>query len=154
MRSKTIFGALLVSVALLSSQGFGFELLDNMLGLNRGGCGGCEPACCEKACCEKACCEPQACEPQCGQSCCKDSCDLFAGLKGLLSCNSCCQSSCCEADCCEAVSCNGCGGGAPAAAPTAAGEAAPLPPAPKADDPTASRKRGGVRSVSRVVVSD
>ena len=40
MRSKTIFGALLVSAA-LCSQGFGSELLDRMLGLNNGGCGGC-----------------------------------------------------------------------------------------------------------------
>ena len=34
------FWALLVSAA-LCSQGFGFELLDRMLGLNNGGCGGC-----------------------------------------------------------------------------------------------------------------
>ena len=39
MRSKTIFGALLVSAA-LCSQGFGFELLDRMLGLNGGGSSG------------------------------------------------------------------------------------------------------------------
>ena len=69
MRSKTIFGALLVSVA-LCSQGFGFELLERMLGLNGGGCGECNAcakvACCEKAC-EKACCpEPACCEKACG----------------------------------------------------------------------------------------
>ncbi len=50
MRGKTIFGALLVSVA-LCSQGFGFELLDRMLGLNGGGCGECN-ACAKVACCE------------------------------------------------------------------------------------------------------
>ncbi len=62
MRSKTIFGALLVSVA-LCSQGFGFELLDRMLGLNCGGCGECK-ACAKVACCEpcaKACCPEPAC---------------------------------------------------------------------------------------------
>jgi hypothetical protein len=65
MRGKTIFGALLVSVA-LCSQGFGFELLDRMLGLNNGGCGECN-ACAKVACCEKAC--PQACEKACPQAC-------------------------------------------------------------------------------------
>ena len=68
MNGKTIFGALLVSVA-LCSQGFGFELLDRMLGLNCGGCGECK-ACAKVACCEKAgkCCCP---EPAC---CAKPAC--------------------------------------------------------------------------------
>ncbi len=106
MRSKTIFGALLVSVA-LCSQGFGFELLDRMLGLN-GGCGDnkacakvatCDPcakvaACdpCAKACCpEPACCDPACCDPCCGQKC-HNCCritpvrDLFGGLKDLFEC--------------------------------------------------------------------
>ncbi|MEN6405238.1 MAG: hypothetical protein ABFC77_02080 [Thermoguttaceae bacterium] len=65
MRSKTIFGALLVSVA-LCSQGFGLELLDRMLGLNCGGCGECK-ACAKVACCEKAC--PKACVPACEKAC-------------------------------------------------------------------------------------
>ena len=107
MRSKTIFGALLVSVA-LCSQGFGFELLDRMLGLNCGGCGECKAcakvACCEKACpkacakvvsCEKAC--PKACEPACGDTGCgeckKCRCtpvrDLFAGLKDMFEAKGC-----------------------------------------------------------------
>jgi hypothetical protein len=97
MRSKTIFGALLVSVA-LCSQGFGFELLDRMLGLNCGGCGeykACaKVACCEpaaKACCpEPACCaKPACCEKACGH-CNKCRCtpvrDLFAGLHDLFEC--------------------------------------------------------------------
>ena len=67
MKGKTIFGALLVSVA-LCSQGFGFELLDRMLGLNCGGCGECN-ACAKVACCEKACCRRarllrEACVPE------------------------------------------------------------------------------------------
>ena len=57
MKSRIVFGALLMSVT-LCGQGFGFELLDNLLGLNKCGCGGC----CEPACCEQACCEPQCCE--------------------------------------------------------------------------------------------
>ena len=71
MRSKTIFGALLVSVA-LCSQAFSGEILDRVLGLNGGGCGPSgTAACCEaaKACepakaCELAC--EKACEPACG----------------------------------------------------------------------------------------
>ncbi len=238
MRSKTIFGALLVSVA-LCSQGFGFGLLDNVLGLNNGGCCGCcekaccepaccekpccepccdlfgglkgllsckscgccEPACCEEACCEPACCEEACCEPACCESCCKPCCDLFGGLKGLLSCKSCgccepacceeacCEKACCEPKCCEETCCeprcrkqrcitvrlpnlglldaigdllcckkscccesccDACGNGVPAAAP--AEEAAPLPPAPKADDPTASLNRGNIRNVSRTII--
>ncbi len=65
MRSKTIFGALLVSVA-LCSQGFGFELLDRMLGLNGGGCGEC------KACAKVAPCEP------CAKACCPEPCAKLA----------------------------------------------------------------------------
>lgn len=93
MRGKTIFGALLVSVA-LCSQGFGFELLDRMLGLNGGGCGECN-ACAKVAgcgnACEKACPAPAACEQACGEKACGKcrKCyrtpvrDLFAGLKDI-----------------------------------------------------------------------
>jgi hypothetical protein len=96
MNRKTIFGTLLVSVV-LCSQGFGFELLNGLLGLNNGGCGECKAcakvapcekvACCEKACpapcekvavCEKACpkaCEKvAACEPACGKEGCESTC--------------------------------------------------------------------------------
>lgn len=117
MRSKTIFGALLVSVA-LCSQGFGYELLDRMLGLNCGDCGDCNTcakvACCDKACCpEPACCEKACCEPACCEKACCGSCkccritpvrDLFAGLKDLFEC----KGSYCEPVCapvCEQV-CN------------------------------------------------
>src|SRR4030067_939290 len=98
MKGKTIFGALLVSVA-LCGQGFGFELLDRMLGLNTGGCGQptcCQPAgqCCEQpACCAPARCEPACCDPACS-TCCAPKCDLFAGLKGLFACGGCCQPAC------------------------------------------------------------
>ena len=43
MRSKTIFGALLVSVA-LASQGFGLELFGRAKELNCGGCNACHAA--------------------------------------------------------------------------------------------------------------
>ena len=59
MRSKMIFGALLVSVA-LCSQGFGFELLDRMLGLNGGGCCECN-ACAKVAPCCQPCCAKTVC---------------------------------------------------------------------------------------------
>ncbi len=130
MRSKTIFGALLVSAA-LCTQGFGFELLDRMLGLNNGGCGECN-ACAKVACCEKAC--PQACEKACPQACetvcatatcgkCK-KCratpvrDLFGNLKEMFEAKGCvCETKCCapakaccpEPACCEkACGCEKC----------------------------------------------
>jgi hypothetical protein len=120
MRSKTIFGALLVSVA-MCSQGFGFELLDRMLGLNSGGCGECK-ACAKVAACEPcakvACAEPACCEKAtCGH--CK-KCritpvrDLFDGLKDMfeakgvqcepVACEAakgCCPEPCAKAACCE-----------------------------------------------------
>ena len=66
MKSKMVFGALLVSVA-LASQGFGFDLLDRAKGLNCGGCGACA-ACAAPAC---APCAVKACapEPACGPCC-------------------------------------------------------------------------------------
>ena len=115
MRSKTIFGALLVSVA-LCSQGFGFELLDRMLGLNCGGCGDYK-ACAKVATCDPcakvACPDPTACESvaDCGSTCSKcRKCritpvrDLFAGLVDLFECKGCycepvCESACCEEAC-------------------------------------------------------
>ena len=100
MKAKMVFGALLLSAA-LCSQGFGFELLANMVGLNRGGGQCCEPAC-----------EPECCEPAC-ETCCKRR-DLFGRMKGLFACKSCCkpvcgdkvaccapEPECCEPECCE-----------------------------------------------------
>ncbi|MBN1589778.1 MAG: hypothetical protein JW888_09705 [Pirellulales bacterium] len=130
MKGRIVFGALLVSVA-LASQGFGFELLNDLLGMNRGcstnACA--EPACCEQACqpecceqpckpmrhcakpkccepkcCEPKCCEKNCCEPACCDPCCKPRCDLFAGLKGLFACKKCCCEPCGTA-CCEDTKC-------------------------------------------------
>ncbi len=114
MRSKMIFGALLVSVA-LCSQGFGFELLDRMLGLNGGGCGECN-ACAKVAPCQpacvKACAKPclPVCEPAC-EKCkvCRPTPvrDLFANIKDLFSAKACaCEPACCEAPkCCPEPAC-------------------------------------------------
>jgi len=107
MKVKTLVGTLLVSVA-LCSQGFSFELLDRLLGMNCGGCGTCgtcsEVTCCEPeaACCtpEPECCEEPVCDPCCDP--CRPKMDLFAGLKGLFKCNACCDP-CCEQTCCEPV---------------------------------------------------
>jgi len=108
MRSKTIFGALLVSVA-LCSQGFGFELLDRMLGLNGGGCGECN-ACakvapcepCAKTCAPVACCEKATCGERCKVCRPTPVRDLFANMKDLF------EAKGCQVDpvgCCEAPKC-------------------------------------------------
>jgi hypothetical protein len=90
MRWNLFLGALVVSAG-LSSQSFGFELLDRMLGLN--GCGG--NSCCQPQCCEKSCCAP-ACEPACAAPACAPACAAPA----------------CEPTCCEQPACNtGCGCG-------------------------------------------
>ena len=121
MKARIIFGALVVSVTLVG-QGFGLELLNDLLGINHGCNACCEPQCCEQACapntCAKACvpatCGPKACEPACApknccepaccEPCCKPRCDLFAGLKGLFACKKCCCEPCGNA-CCEDVKC-------------------------------------------------
>ncbi len=129
MKWRMVFGALAIS-ACLCGQGFGFELLDRLLGLNCRGCGTCgtctAPECCEVAteCCapEPACCEaPAACEEiaaceevaacggcdeGCGDPCC-DPCgkrrDLFSGLRGLFDGRGGCNA--CDSGCnaCEEV---------------------------------------------------
>ena len=97
MRWNMFVGALVVSVG-LSSQSFGFELLDRMLGLNDCGCNSCcEPQCCEKSCapaCEQACapaCEPAcaapACEPACATACDTGCCGNGHGHRG----HGCCE---------------------------------------------------------------
>ena len=90
MKSRFVFGALLLSVALYS-QGFGIELQGRLGGLKCGGCGECgtcKVACCEPAakCCapEPACCEKAACDVGCGKACSATPVrDLFCGLKDL-----------------------------------------------------------------------
>jgi len=115
MRSKMIFGALLVSVA-LCSQGFGFELLDRMLGLNGGGCCECNACakvapCCQPCCakpCAPACCEKPCCAPTCERcKVCRPTPvrDLFCNIKDLFGAKSCYTEPCCEAKCCAPKCC-------------------------------------------------
>ena len=117
MRSKMIFGALLVSVA-LCSQGFGFELLDRVLGRDNGGCGECK-ACkaapcepCAKTCepCAKTCakpCVPAVCEKPCGKRCHATPVrDLFDNIKDMFEAKACVvESGCCEKACCDKGCC-------------------------------------------------
>jgi hypothetical protein len=89
MRWNMVLGALVIS-ACLSTQSYGFELLDRMLG---GRDCGCQPTACEPACAEATPCG------ECNQ-CCPKRCDLFAGLKGLFDCKRCGKSRCaCESAC-------------------------------------------------------
>lgn len=161
MKWKMVLGALVVSAG-LCNQGYGFELLDRMLGINGYGGHGCnsccEPACCEAepACCEAepACCEaePACCEAE--PACCEaDPCDTCAPrcrkkhcgglLSGLFACKKHCHRSCNSCDTCGNGGCDSCGNGCSScnggghASPAAADEAAPVPPAPMAD-PSAS----------------
>jgi hypothetical protein len=97
----------------------------------------CEPACCEQPACEPACCEQPSCCDPCNSCCKKKRCGLFAGLFHRK--KSCCNTGCGGCDSCGG--CSSCGGGV--GAPAAAGDAAPVPPAPMAD-PSASY-RGAYR---------
>jgi hypothetical protein len=127
MKWNMVLGALVISVG-MCGQGFGFELLERMLGVNDNcGCApscGCEvePSCgCEAA---TACgcqtdpgcgseadpgygCEQQSCCPQPG--CKKKRCGLLDGLFKHRGCG-CKKKSCCEPSCgCEAEPSCGCG---------------------------------------------
>jgi hypothetical protein len=144
MRSKMIFGALLVSVA-LCSQGFGFEF--GLFGGHKcGDCSECK-ACNKVAPCEKACttCAP-ACEqkrlPQLPAECkeCKKHCtpvrDLFDNIADMFEAKAVVVEPVCETKCCPttcAKPCDkACGCAKPCdkacCAPTCA---VPCPPKPK-----------------------
>ena len=148
MKWKLFLGAIVVSMS-LCSQSYGAGLLERMLGL-KGGC--CKSDCCETSCCEAdpgcceadpgcceepACCEQDACCDPCN-SCCKRRCGGF--LRNLFKMRRCCGDSCCGDSCCGS---HGGHGDAPAAA---AGDAAPMPPAPMADPSASIQSR---RHVSR-----
>lgn len=99
MRAKIVFGVFLVSAALCSS-GFGFEILDRLLGLEgcgEGACGApriCAPAACAKVGCEAGC--ESACMPRC-----TPVRDLLCIIKVRLCCDyDCdCGPACCERSC-------------------------------------------------------
>lgn len=176
MKWNMVLGALVISVG-MCGQGFGFELLERMLGVNDNcGCApscGCEvePSCgCEAA---TACgcqtdpgcgseadpgygCEQQSC---CPQPCCKKKCGgglgLFKGLFRHHRKKSCCAPSCgCEAEpsCGCEPSCGFATGGV--ATPADAGgsdDAAPMPPAPMADPSASLQSRRRIVQVSSVI---
>ncbi len=117
---RTILTLTMVVASSVCTQGFGFDLLDRMLGMK--GCGS-STACCEAPVCEPTCgleapcggcdsdfgCAP-ACEPDCGCEAPCGGCDSGCGLlKGNLlgGCNSCAEPTCgCEiADCGCAPAC-------------------------------------------------
>jgi hypothetical protein len=98
MKAKIIVGALFLSVAACST-GFGFELLDRMLGFGRGGdcCAPCEPAC--KAC--VPCCKPcKPCAPSCEPTTCAKPCRAPLVCKPPK-----CAPLACKAPSCESVGC-------------------------------------------------
>ena len=127
MKWNILLGTLVLGLA-LSTQSFGFELLNRMLG---GGCTSncCEPACgcdddCDPGCgCDNGC--DDGCDPACGcDNGCDDGCSGSAcGKKRMsllerLGCqlshsNSCCEPACgCDDDCDPACGCdNGCDNG-------------------------------------------
>lgn len=111
----------------------------------------CEPACGEQACCEPACAEPACCEQSCCDpcnSCCKRKrCGFLANLFKKHRCKSSCCNSCSGG--CD--SCNG-GHGDEAAPAPAAGEAAPMPPAPVADPSASIQGRRSIVHASRKLV--
>ena len=133
MKAMTLFGSLLLSVA-LCGQGFGGELAARLLGLDTfsdcacGTCAPCEAAkCCGPTLREKlrqtpiACkifaCAPAACAaPTCEEVGCGADCtprgtpvrDMLRDLRDTLFYKRCLMD-CCEADCCEADCSGGCG---------------------------------------------
>ncbi|QDV10661.1 hypothetical protein CA51_05110 [Rosistilla oblonga] len=118
---RAILSTTLIIGMSICSQGFGFDLLDRMLGLKCGGgsssccetgCADvCEPACgCETSCCESVCEPACGCEASaCGTSCCEPTCGVESSLCGASCCEPACgcETSCCEPACCDSKSCFG-----------------------------------------------
>ncbi len=116
MKWKLYLGTLVLAMG-LSTQSFGFEVLNRMLGASGHHSGGC----CDAGCCEPAC-GPAAdacCEPACGaaDACCDTGCDsagcfgkkhcggLLSGLFKRHSCKMGCDAGCCEPACGAADAC-------------------------------------------------
>ena len=116
MKWNILLGSLVLGLG-LSTQSFGMDLLDRMLGMNYNGCSD------KASCCETSCCDPgpscgcetgcDACAP-CAKKCRKTPLlDLLRGCGGKKS--NCCEPACgCEAACepacgCEAPCDPGCG---------------------------------------------
>ena len=65
MNRTSLLGSLVLGLA-VCTQGFGFELLDRMLGAS--GCG-CEARCCETSCCKSRCHRNRCCNDGCNKGC-------------------------------------------------------------------------------------
>ena len=131
MKWNILIASLVLSVG-LCAQGFGFELLDRMLGVS--GCG-CHTSCCDSkpACgCEAA--PACGCEAKhdcgCEPTCCKKRCRVGL-LDSIFGCHS-CKRSCCSSCGCDAAPSCGCGAANPAKG-SSNGDVAPMPPAPVVD---------------------
>ena len=109
MKRNMLLGSVVMAAA-LCQQGFGFELLDRVLGV---GC--CDP--CGKTCntcdpCGDNGCAPACCDP-CGDNGCRETacCKKRSGglLDGLLARKRCCKPACCakagDQGCCEPACC-------------------------------------------------
>ncbi len=93
---RTMMMMTLVLGCCISSQSYGFDLLDRMLGIK--GCGSAS-ACCDSGC-DTACCEA---EPACGceaPACCEPACGSEVAC--------CAEPTCGAPACCEAPSCDTC----------------------------------------------
>ena len=78
MNRTSLLGSLVLGLA-VCTQGFGFDLLDRMLGAS--GCG-CETSCCQSSCCKSKC---------CGRNkCCNNGCDNGCGKSHGCGCDSGC----------------------------------------------------------------
>ena len=102
MKWNILVGSLVLGLG-LSTQSFGLDLLDRMLGTNYNGC-------CDKAtCCDTPCADPGpscGCETGCDVQCvpCKPKCRKTPLLDFLRSCKKCKKSSCdggCDAGCAD-----------------------------------------------------
>ncbi len=100
MKGRMIVGALVLSVA-LSSQGFGFELLGNLLRLEDNK--GCTPCGEVIAHCPDPCTPVEDCGWVC-DPCARKPLDLFAGLRGLFACHR-CPTAVCADPCTPAAVC-------------------------------------------------
>jgi hypothetical protein len=112
MKWNTIFGAMVLALG-LSTQSFGFDMLDRMLGAN--GCG-CDTTCCSTpapACAapalptcgaEPLCSAEPTCQAEPVGACCKKKC-CGLNLRGILSHRRCCKPVHCSAPACAEPNC-------------------------------------------------
>jgi len=106
MKWNILIGSLILGLG-ICTQGFGFELLDRMVGT----CG-CESSCCETKCCKQKCCKSR-CDGGCERTCCDPAPTCGCEKKCCGHNRGCCEKKCCghNRGCCEKKCCgngNGC----------------------------------------------